>query len=123
MFLVNFKEGVTKPTYAREILKVVNNNVMIVRPFRRDGPVPAISFPSYFVGKYADNKNQSQAIANKRKRSLYKDPALSHINTGLFFKSLSFTNPEQRLRNQYTFYLILIKQMTLKFIVSNTIVL
>lgn len=81
LFLANFLEGVKKPTYAREILKVVNNNVMIVRPFRKDGPIPAVSFPSYFVGKYADNKNQSLAIANKRKRNSYKDPALSHVNT------------------------------------------
>lgn len=85
LFLANFKEGLRKPTYAREVLRVVNNNVMIVRPFRRDGPVPAISFPSYFVGKYADNKNLSKAIAIKRKRNSYKDADLSHINTGSIF--------------------------------------
>jgi len=70
----------------KEIYKVVNDNVLILR----DHSKQALIFPNYLIGKYADINKEVNQLNQKKKRISYKDPALNHINTGIAFSSFFF---------------------------------
>ncbi len=76
----------------REVLEIVNDNVLIVRESTTDLD-KLTQFSIYLIGKYADLNEQIQKLQKKKQRSSYKDPDVNHINTSMFcliLKSLIF---------------------------------
>ena len=82
MFLLDSQVG--KPSYAREVFKVISDTVMIVRTKNTVKPGATVK-SGYLVGSFANHTEKIQdfqkAKAKQVKKS-YKDSALSHINTG-----------------------------------------
>lgn len=74
-------KGAEGPSYAREIFKVVNDNVMIVRPFKASSSV-SVTSPNYLIGKYADLDQEVQKALARNRRKSFKAPTVAHINTG-----------------------------------------
>lgn len=84
---MNFEKAIRGLVVFREILKVVNDNVLILRNPSTDSARQANIFSSYLIGKYADVKGEINKLRTQRKRNSYKDPNLNHVNTG---NNLSF---------------------------------
>jgi len=75
---------VNKPPYAREVFKVISDTLMIVRTKNTVKSAATVK-AGYFIGRFVNHTEKIQdfqkAKAKQVKKS-YKDPALSHINTG-----------------------------------------
>jgi len=85
LLLTNFEKAIRGYVVFREVLKVVNDNIMILREPQFETSKQAMSFSSYMIGKYSDTKGEIQKILQQKKRTSYKDPALNHVNTGNVF--------------------------------------
>ena len=60
---------------------------MIVRPYKA-GSAPGVSFKHYLIGKYANLTEELAAVVASNTRSTFKDPAVSHINTGMIILTM-----------------------------------
>ena len=75
---------------AREVHDVLSDTLMIVRPKRTAKPVATVK-SGYFAGNYENHTEIIPKIRKERetvlqKKGTYKDPTLSHINTGSLFE-------------------------------------
>jgi len=81
VFLLDTTGG---PAIAREVYKVISDTLMIVRAKRTTKPLAAVR-SGYFAGTYESHAEIIQKLQKDRTKALnkkvYKDPALSHINT------------------------------------------
>ena len=76
---------VNKAPYAREVFKVISDTMMIVRTKSTVKPAATVK-SGYFVGSFVNHTEKIQDYQKAKAKQVkknYKDPALSHINTGI----------------------------------------